>query len=183
MQGTEGDWFCKVCGNGLTAIDEFSSVGIKCPYAVGDRVWARETWGLSPNEHGHTCLWYRADGEDYDEPQMMRLWNHETKSWILEQTTCPSPTPDNWRPSIHMPKWAARIWRDIVGIRYERLQDISEEDARAEGMTGRLYQEATGKLLTCGRDIFQWYWDTLHPKKDRWADNPWVSVLTLKGEG
>ena len=91
---------------------------IPSPYGrVGDRLWVRETWGEfidtdiidgQTHELGRDTL-YRADGE-----------NHQR---------C---TP--WRPSIHMPRWASRLTLEVTDVRVERLQDISEEDAIAEGV-------------------------------------------------
>ena len=89
-----------------------------------------------------------------------------------------------WRSPLFMPEWAARTFIQITGVRAERLQDITEEEAIAEGMTGLLYQKATGALLTCARDVFQWYWDSINPNQ-KWASNPWVFrysfVLQNKG--
>lgn len=84
-----------------------------CPYgAPGDALWVRETW--APHPHG-----------------VMRCG----AVYCAE----PGAVPDagRWRPSIHMPRWASRITLRITDVRVERLQDISEEDAKAEGATMR----------------------------------------------
>jgi hypothetical protein len=90
-----------------------------CPFGrPGDRLYVRETWccarigGYDGREDGGS-IWYRAT----DEGQLC----HETK----------------WHPSIHMPKRVARIWLEVTGVRVERLQDISREDAMAEGATSK----------------------------------------------
>jgi hypothetical protein len=85
-----------------------------CPYGVpGDRLWVRETWNnpfdlaeYPQCKSPRSCV-YRADYVGDDWP---------------------------WKPSIHMPRWASRITLDIKSVRVERLQDISEEDAKAEGV-------------------------------------------------
>ena len=82
------------------------SVAINCPYGKpGDVLWVRETWA---SDDGRS-FWYRADGETYN-----------------------AGLP--WKPSIHMPRLATRITLEIESVRVERLQDISEEDAKAEGL-------------------------------------------------
>jgi len=86
---------------------------LKHPYQPGDRLWVRETWNqisLGNKKFGYDIqYWYKAD--DTDE-------NFDNK----------------WRPSIHMPRKACRLILEITAVRVERLQDISEEDARAEGV-------------------------------------------------
>ena len=78
------------------------------PYGKpGDRLWVRETWHDASSSL-HSCALYRADGTDLH--------------W------------DKWTPSIHMPRWASRITLEITSVRVERLQDISEADAQAEGV-------------------------------------------------
>jgi hypothetical protein len=88
-----------------------------------------------------------------------------------------------WRPSIHMPRWASRITLEIAAVRVERLQDISEDDARAEGITD-------GGCLNCGnpepcecaspepsaRDAFCYLWHQIHGCNS-WHTNPWVWVV------
>jgi hypothetical protein len=83
--------------------------GIKCPYgAPGDRLWVRETFICVASEPGPTVCHYRAD----DDRDCFR---------------------GLWRPSIFMPRWASRITLEVTGVRAEKLQDISEQDAIAEG--------------------------------------------------
>lgn len=120
--------------------DEEGDVIFQCPYGQpGDRLWVRETFFDATSLNEGRVL-YRADG----------------------MTSC-----FGWHPSIHMPKWASRIELEIVSVRVERLQDISEADAIAEG---------------CPRDILYgtgWYkalWNSLNGPGS-WAANPWVWVV------
>lgn len=137
-------------GDGFEIVDR-----IHCRVEIGDRIWCRETW--------HT------DEVDLDFARSQ----HEdvvSLSPIYYRATAEPDAPDAgwiWRPSIHMPRWASRITLDVTDVRVERVQGISEEDARAEGTTGR--------------DEFQEIWDSIYTKPgQRWGDNPWVWVYEFK---
>ena len=102
---------------------------------------------------------------------------------------------EKWRPSIHMPRWASRITLEVTGVRVERLQDISEADARAEGAQvvpfypddgfplsdGWTHVGDDGKcvLYTSARDSFRALWESINGA-DSWASNPWVWVVSFK---
>ena len=138
------------------------TLDVKCPYAVGAKVWARETWAVDKHWDNHkpseinkgVKAWYTASGAK-------ALWVGKTRS------------------SMFMPKWAARIWQEIVAIRCERVQDITEEDAKSEGVT-----MIFGNM---DRPSCRWYfkslWDRLNGKKHPWSKNEWVWVLSLKEVG
>lgn len=132
-----------------------------CPYGQpGDRLWVRETWAMS----GHQRVEYRAapaDGSDF---------------------RC----VDRWRPSIHMPRWASRITLEITAVRVERLQDISEEDAKAEGVwkygdedCWKIYTKTTSFGTSCPRRSFESLWQSINGP-DSWNANPWVWVIEFK---
>lgn len=94
---------------------------IPCPYGrVGDRLWVRETWRYGDLGHG-ACVEYRAGG-----PALGILRDDLNPPYRGPET--------KWRPSIHMPRWASRILLEIIDVRVERLSDISEADAIAEGL-------------------------------------------------
>ena len=154
---------------------------VRCKYEPGDRLWVKEThtW-VTLAEKDPWKDRAIADGSfrrtDKGEPVMMC---YKADGYEI---------PASWRPSIFTPRWASRLTLEITNVRVEKLNCITESDAHAEGMTGKLYQEATGRLLTCARDVFQWYWDSLNGKRGYgWTTNPWVWVLTFKkvdlGEG
>lgn len=153
-------------------------------YEVGDRLWVRET-------HVYLCdpfqilpqVGYRADRaqrrvENF--PDGVTVFNEE------------KPDRWHWRPSIFMPRWASRITLEITDIRAERLQEISEEDARAEGVErGSLPEDSTesdGALnAECGyfpprsyAGGFCQLWDSLNAKRAPWESNPWVWVLSFR---
>lgn len=136
----------------------------KPPYQAGDLLYVRETWAgikLGPKGKETTTYWYRAD-EDDD-----RL----------------NPD-DKWRPSIHMPKEAARIWLRVTDVRLQRLQDISSEDVDAEGCKEWAYSAATGELLPSVPTWFKTLWDETVSEKDKkeygWDSNPWVWAYTFE---
>lgn len=124
-----------------------------CPYgAPGDRLWVRETF--QPNMRCGGYL-YRAD---------------DIAGHIAE----------DWRPSIYMPRWASRITLEIEAVRVERVQDITEEDARAEGIViwevDRIQRGDRG-----GREDFRELWDSINSKRGfGWATNTWVRVIQFK---
>ena len=112
--------FCETVDDGVLACDGYdlepNGAGIRSPYGgPGDRLWVRETWGLfdtEPKDGEKAKVFYRATDGDRDELRYQL-----------------------WRPSIHMPRWASRITLEVVSVRVERLQDITEADAIAEGVT------------------------------------------------
>jgi len=143
----------------------------RCPYgAAGDRLWVRETLrgDGQPGNRRVGIVRYGADGEmvlvccgcgsvhctcfDEDQPTRMDL------VWEWERPVV---------PSIFMPRWASRITLDIEAVRAERVQDISEDDARAEGVEDRR--------------AFLNLWDSLNAKRGYgWNVNPWVWTLTFR---
>lgn len=117
-----------------------------CPYPPGTRLWVRETWTIL-----QTKYFYRAD---------------------MENPTCHYRT--KWRPSIHMPREAARLWLEVKSARPERLQAITEEDATAEGMSKTLVD---GVTFISAKGKFHALWDTLYAKRGYpWENNDWVWV-------
>lgn len=155
----------------LIAFDHPKGGPLTCvpwPYAPGDRLWVREAhWFVHGIENGAKtiCVMYRADGED---------------------SGC------GFAPSIHMPRWASRLTLTVTDVRVQRLQEISEEDARAEGahersrigddpmhptwtMTGEGWRYETP------REAFAALWQELHGS-GAWDANPWVVAITFSVE-
>lgn len=139
---------------------------LKCAYGtVGDRLWVRETWREAISDT-HKCFAYRADNT----------------------YKCGKKPPDGyvpkWKPSIFMPKEACRIFLQIEQIKIERLQDISEEDAIAEGIENthiykgyryyRDYECGGGDLKPL--ESFRSLWESINGKGS-WDVNPWVWVI------
>ena len=84
--------------------------------------------------------------------------------------------PPRWRPSIHMPRSASRLTLTVTEVRVQRLQDISEEDARAEGIEGEFLPWPQGYWTY--RPYFAELWNSLHGP-DAWDANPWVVALSF----
>lgn len=137
---------------------------VACPHGQpGDRLWVRETWrgadGWRP-ENGH-LIEYRADER--------RVWREAPEEVLSYQFT-----GNKWRPSIHLPRWASRLDLELTAVRVERLQVISEEDARAEGVSDEAIAEHGS-----AREAFRVLWDSINGKRAPWASNPWVWVEGL----
>ena len=140
-----------------------------CPYgATGDRLWVRET--LANSGGG---WYYAADGMSLDpEGRALSLTGQgKAGKW--------------YRPSIHMPRWASRITLDVASVRVERLQDISEADAQAEGAPiGEYFKDDLdgGRLVKADRRLgFRVLWDSINAKRGYgWDVNPWVWVVEFR---
>ncbi|MDN4590223.1 hypothetical protein DBA29_17165 [Xenophilus aerolatus] len=174
-----------------------------CPYCQpGDRLWVRETFALEqsvecdqepPHQDGRPLRRRPLDDFECVHP-----------AWVQAHYRATDPAPDlcyeqgpaggseddfgvRWRPSIHMPRWASRILLEVTGVRVERLQDISEADALAEGVTplpGADMWTAGGASdgpLHAARP--QWayrrLWDQINGAGS-WAANPWVWVVEFR---
>lgn len=131
----------------------------RMPYGQpGDRLWVRESfsgpheWATIPPsgwgwDHSDVPIWYWADG------------NPDHGDWTRP------------RPSIHMPRWASRITLEITDVRVQRVQDISEEDALAEGCRSQIKHSAA----------FADLWDSINESRGfGWNANPYVWALTFK---
>lgn len=160
------------CGAGWALYcDPGPSILLRCPYGQpGDRLWVRETWrgldGWRP-ENGH-LIEYRADrGKE---------WREAPEEVLSYQFT-----GEKWRPSIFMPRWASRLTLEVVSIGVERLQVITEEDARAEGC-GLRPGGQDGEAAKTARYRFEELWTEINGKRDgaSWAINPWVWVVSFR---
>lgn len=158
------------------------------PCHYGDILYVRETWApMYPDETSKiVCGYmYKADdcglrGEEYQKWYDAHYPNGKDWYW-----------PGIWRPSIHMPKEAARLLLRVTAVRVERLQDITPEQARAEGCDGRCNcpsSSSSGSLSCVIRDFsvekFETVWDgTIKPAdldKYGWNANPWVWVIEFE---
>lgn len=143
--------------------DRFINCLCTAPCEIGDILYVRETWALQMG-----IYWYKA-GLVIDENGRDA---HGTE------------VPQKWRPSIHMPKKAARIFLRVIDVRVERLQDITSGQIDAEGCKEWAYSAKTGELLPSGPSFFRIKWDRTIKPSDLpfygWEANPWVWVIEFE---
>lgn len=126
----------------------------KCPYGKpGDRLWVREAHCFTVDDVSFDQPWDGAMERNFREKGVAHAEKH---GWIIYRATDPDPDLDSdspeWRPSIHMPRWASRITLEVVSVKVERLQDISAEDIAAEGVASLI--ETTASKY----EVFDGYW-------------------------
>ena len=166
--------------------DEGRKGSFSCPFGqVGDRLWVREAFCLE------TLIRTGQDPPFFD-GRPIQWWNdgvpcaeEDGRFWIQPHYRATDPYPNlpysewesepivRWKPSLNMPRWASRITLEITEIRVERVQEIMEKEAKAEG------------VLPCdGMTAVYWFseaWDSLYAKKGLgWYANPWVWVITFR---
>lgn len=141
-----------------------------CRFQVGDRLWVRETWQLNAwgGSSDYVAIRYRADNS-ISKPiegvqRSLIPKNGGGVSW-------------KWRPSIHMPRWASRLTLEITDVRAERLNAISEEDAKAEGFQATQNERGEGSTAV---DWFRNLWDRINGKRFPWAANPWCWAISFR---
>lgn len=139
---------------------------LKCPFGIpGDRLWVRETWTeFEVDDVQGTRIYYKADNPD---PVFNARWR-----------------VSRWSSPIHMPRWASRITLEITDLRVQRLHEITEADARAEGVSrpdGKQPPfDGTGlSNYQPYRQLFRDLWKSINGPES-WDANPWVWALTFK---
>lgn len=167
-----------------------ASTLVPCPYGQpGDRLWVRETW------QGPIMGGDEFENEYRDDPAKFQTPEH--CFYAADGGSPPEfvDADDNlrccWRPSIHMPRWACRIVLEIVSVRVERLQGISEEDAIAEGikrhpsctngwLRGPIHGDQNIVDITAfPRLAFRSLWESINGPES-WNANPWVWCITFR---
>jgi hypothetical protein len=140
-----------------------------CPFGqVGDRLWVRETY-QGPLFNFDQMEAYLEDTSKFERPEFCEY--HADGGMAPEYFDAEDNLRYGWKPSIHMPRWASRITLEITAVRVERLQDISEPDAIAEGGTKHFNIDWFGPL-----------WASIYGV-DSWNANPWVWVIEFKRVG
>lgn len=136
------------------------------PYRIGERLYVREAAAIASIFTDVAEVRYAAH---------QRASHTEFVEQIpVDQIGSATATWPKYRPSIHMPRAWSRLWLGVTDVRVDRLQDISEADAEAEGFPGE-----PGAAI-CASEWYSGLWNTLHTTEGtRWADNPWVFALTF----
>lgn len=150
------------------------TVSAPTPFMAGDLLWARETWRTAPvyDDLAPSDM----SGEEplhFDAEKAV-----ETRGW---------KPPAKWgrgRPSIHMPRWASRLTLEVSGVKVERLRDISEEDARAEGVESDTdgwvdYLMPATQCCVSARDSYRTLWSHINGP-GAWEANPWVAAISFR---
>lgn len=167
---------------------------IVCPYgSAGDRLWVREGWGISLAQSGAgwadggATLTYR-DGGKQVALTKERFNLPDTVGQLKNFRAA-------WRSPRFMPRWASRLTLELVEVRAERLNDISEIDAKAEGISEVPFypddgfplslgymvgpDDKKGILETSARGAYRIGWESIHGPGS-WSRNPWVWALTFR---
>lgn len=163
--GKPGFWIPFNAGKTMVRTDDMH---IACPFGLkGNRLWVRETFRVHSRATDVATLVYKASEQ--------QSWTQQTHRVPIEKCNKPAVV-DTWTPSIHMPRWASRITLEITGVRVERLRDLSEEDAKSEGVI----PPAGGVLPGWEHRInFRDLWMSIYGA-DNWEANPWVWVVEFK---
>lgn len=141
------------------------------PYAPGDRLYVREAWGT----------W-----GIFDDLAPSKLTGKEGVAYVADYSDPRGEIFGRLRPSIHMPRWASRLWLEVTDVRVQRVAEISEADAGAEGIYETEFYDRAEHKVSAGapwsveRLAFADLWNSLHTKPgERWEDNPWVCAVTF----
>lgn len=155
----------------------------RCPYGnPGDKLWVRETWrGFDADGSTFVCR-YAADDS------MRRVDVDANRGWTPILMRAARQVPEKWQPSIYMPRELSRITLRMTNVRAERVQEITQPDAIAEGV--RASDAAAvfkgGKLIeglsNTPRGAFACLWDSINGERDgcSWDANPWVWVVSFE---
>lgn len=153
-----------------------NEIPLNCPYGQPrDRLWVRETFCAVDDREfaadgGQLWVDYRATPND--SAIAPAGWHNEE----------PSNRQLKWTPCIHMPRWASRINLEITEVRVERLQEISEADAIAEGVTieaSHMSGYCAGEFLPPAIRAYRDLWENINGPGS-WDANPWVWAVSFK---
>lgn len=164
---------------------------VRQAFDEGDRLWVRETWQIHSRASDLCSVVYKASiNESWTEA-------HEQFPDTLAQGMQPKPFQAGWASPIHMPRWASRLTLTVTSVKVERLQDLSEEDALAEGVDhfaesldrpgsweGLSHTDRIGMtqvLYGSARRGYQHLWEMLHGP-NAWAANLWVAAVSFTCE-
>lgn len=157
-----------------------------CPYGQpGTRLWVREAWRPVVDKQLLDCIEYRADGARI-KPDVP-----DDNTGFRFSSECDSDQ-GRWRPSIHLPRWASRLELEVQEVRVERLHEITDQGAIAEGVELEAYPVRSsptddylwrdylnpGLSEPSARRSYQSLWASIHGEES-WEKNPWVWVVVF----
>lgn len=165
----------------------------KVRFARGDRLWVREAWRVGAWHYGNGQI--AVDYKDGPRKEWLDAGDHllplidqsrddaqkagtALRHSYYEYTWSPGDGPCRWRSPIHMPRWASRLTLTVTDVRLQRLGEITEADAIAEGCPAQTLEDLAGM------DPRGWYrdlWNSLHGA-DAWDANPWVAAYSFTTE-
>ena len=147
-----GQWYCRLCRNG----NDMNGIGIKSKYNIGDILWVRETW--------QETTWIHPSNDEYGyiykASENGKEWAANDESW-------------KWKPSLFMPKEACRLFLEITDVRIERLQEISSDSIKAEGVSYTI--DYYPNLL----ELWENLWVKINGQQS-WDENPFVWAISFK---
>ncbi|EOD6304163.1 hypothetical protein ACJZSO_002675 [Proteus mirabilis] len=168
-------------GKACWAIDDSpllkEPIRLNCPLGkVGDRLYVRETWSVVSHEFDDDGLMIDYVPDRPTKAVHEMPYGHGDFTWgdddgCIDGRSC-------WKPSIHMPRWASRITLEITDVRVERLNDISNDDAKSEGCWYGRGGGVPDKAITPS-DQFPTLWEEIYGDGS-WSSNPWVWVIEFK---
>jgi hypothetical protein len=184
IEGEIWSWYAKAPD--WQDLDDHVNVLARLPYAIGDRLWVREIWGINHYKYCRPLPIPKSRPSDLEDHELV---------YFATEDDCEVRNEMPATPSIHMPRWASRITLTVTDVRVERLQDISEADAIAEGLEPedggwRSYEiihsgARKGKrhphAIVPNRSPVTSYaelWDSINGP-DAWDANPWVVAVSF----
>lgn len=180
----DGDgWHIRSSGGGMLGADDDdvrAHAADYAPYAVGDRLWVKETWTIGGVFTDCVETRYRAHErashtEFVEQVPIARVGNLPKARW------------PKYASPLHMPRWASRITLTVTDVRVERLQDISNDDALAEGIIeyepteeepAEFSHTDGGDVWNNPRSAYQALWDSINGN-GAWDANPWVAAISF----
>jgi hypothetical protein len=192
------DDFLRICEvvngpNGNTYMERDAK---KLPINIGDIIWVRETCAETCDEFGSPIIVYKTGNPRWiglDDDGENQLLGENKCEWSLDNY----PACGKWTPSLFMKKWQCRLWLKVINVRVERLQEISEEDAKNEGIERWTDERLNSKPVryavyfqdckpedamsytSCPIDSYETLWQKINGK-DSWYKNPFVWVYDFE---
>lgn len=170
------EWVCAVAPPGSTWLSEKEFYEKYPPYQPGDILYVRETWQRLWELDGNENIIAGTDKYYYKATDTLPICEYIDPAGKIHENV-------PWRPSIHMPKEAARIWLKVTDVRVERLQDITEDGAKSEGANWKNGRNVgwEEKMKRTATERFAEIWNSTIKKSDidryGWEANPYVFVI------